>query len=426
VPSERAISSSIVTAILVVLIIVAAVGGVFAGSSLSTSGSATSTVTQTSTKTSTQTVQVSGSSTVVPTTVTVTSSASASSSCTTPSTLTPISIATPSPAGSNVLVFVANAKGFFAQQGLQANFQVLATANVLINGLLTGQINFGMVGEAGVIPLYLQGQNLTAVAPAITGVSTGGIAVSAALYKSGAVTTIKQLSGHRVGTIAPPSNAYYIAQFLGKYYNVNWTLVTFPSVVTLVNSFNSGQIDGIAGQPLATFGQAGIPYQLLLNPADVSAQDWANILRSQGYAVPQGVAPETLFALASPAMIKQHPDIVQKYVNALTEAGVWINTHNWTQVLNAAYSVPSTLTMINKTSVAYDMPYVVANTPKDFNMTVPNWTGTVYYALALNPAIQGVNQTLLLKNTYQSLVNNTFYQHSSWCYDPAVWAKDYP
>jgi len=42
----------------------------------------------------------------------------------------------------------------------------------------------------------------------------------------------------------------------------------------------------------------------------------------------------------SATFIQQHADIVQRYINAMYEAAVWINAYNATEVPNAAYLDP--------------------------------------------------------------------------------------
>ena len=402
-------------AILVVLIIVAGVGGTYVGSTLHPQVTS-STVTQT------QTVAISGTQTLSAATTTATTTSTVTvNGCNTPSTFTKVTVGVNTISGINAGEYVANSLGFFKQQGLNVT-EMLASASVLNDALLTGQINFLITAPSSALSAYAQGEPIISLMTQYDGVAAGGVVVKASLYNSGAVTSVRQLNGHRVGSLSAPSAAFYLTQLYAKYYDANWTQITFTSQTLMINALTTGQIDaavGLNGLYTAQAVQQG-PGVALISPVQQTPSVWATIMAAAGYPLPAGGSIAGNTVQTSAAFIQQHANIVQKYINAMDEAAVWINAHNATEVLSAAYQDPF-LQSANESSYLNDVNYLKVGSPANPGISMADWTSIVFFTVASNPTLLG-NQTKLL-NSYNNLVNTTALSDAAWCYNPATWTS---
>jgi ABC-type nitrate/sulfonate/bicarbonate transport system substrate-binding protein len=384
-------ASKTISAILLVFVAIAGIGGTYLGYSLQPP----------------------------PSTIQVTATTTMGGECTIPSELTKVTVGAAVPNGATGLIFVANALGFYRQQGLQVDVK-LASGTVMVDSLLTGQLDFILLGTTSVFPVYAQGKSIVSLVTYLHGVSAAGIVVREDLYKSGAVKEISDLNGRRVGSQVGPSLAYAITQLYARYFNVSWTQITYPNYLTAVNALHSGQIDAlIAGNPSQDLQAiTGGPGVELLSPLSLSPDFWSNVLKQNGYPVVEGSTIITNTIMTSTSMIEQHPDIVQKFVNAVTQANIWILAHDENQVLNALYLDPS-FQGIDKNGVLLDLQFVKANQLTSGQITKADWTATVYLAMVATPSLEADQSKML--GSYNTLVNTTFWEHATWCFNQSAW-----
>lgn len=224
-----------------------------------------------------------------------------------------------------------------------------------------------------------------------------------------------KLQGMRVGVQGPPLTVYYVAaQLYPKYFGVNYTLVTYSSITLENDAFEAGQIAAevaTSASQVLPFQQAGLG-DFVVTPSAITPTVISSMIADVGYPAPAGGEILGSMLITTPSYIRQHSAVVQGMVNALTEAQLWINDHNTTQVLNVMYQDPIT-NGENESSLAADMPYQKAYTASSFVISGADWTATVDFVLATNPALQG-NSTKIL-STFNTLYNDTFGSRASWC-----------
>jgi len=321
-------------------------------------------------------------------------------------------------------MYVARTQGFLAQQGINLTTRAV-TGAVLVSSLLAGQTNFAVTGLNSLLPAWLQGQQFSVLSTVgFTGNDAGGILVSNAAYDSG-IRNVSQLHGQRVGSLAPPGGAYYIASVLyPKYFNVNYTVITFSSVTTEINALKTGQIVAMVAVSIAnmqTYTQAGLG-KTMLDPATVTPAIWNKILTAYGYPSPNGAYQSSATVFTTPSYIQQNPKVVQGFMNALTEAYAWIQAHNTTQVVNSLEADPFVSAALNSSALIPDIAYFQNYESPSLNMTSSIYISSLNFALATNPAYAG-NQTKLL-GSYNALVNPTFTNAATWCYNAVSWNKN--
>jgi ABC-type nitrate/sulfonate/bicarbonate transport system substrate-binding protein len=402
-PARKGISSSASMAIIIILVMLAAAGWA-AYAAFPSTKTVTTTVGSSNTVTQTQTTTVNTQNATQTTTT---------NACPIPSTLIPVIWGiTGAASGVASTYFVAQALGFYEQQGLSVTEETVSST-VAYDGLVSGKIQFIQNALQGPMGLYVQGENVVAVMDNYVNVGTTGIVVLASLFDSGKVTNITDLTGLNVGVLSAPAQPWYVGLLFSKYFGTNWTQIGFGSYSTMAAALHTGQISAaisLNSANTAIMEQVG-PGVVLLNSTSVTPAVWAKILSSNGYPVPTGGVITGSALLTGEITIQQDPAVVQKFVNALTEASYWIASHNATQVLQVALQDPFMAAAGNFSIFLPDVTRL-KNNINQF-ITPVEWQTSVYFTLASNPALsQDENQLI---NAYSTLVNMTFWDHASWC-----------
>jgi NitT/TauT family transport system substrate-binding protein len=163
-------------------------------------------------------------------------------------------------------VYLAIARGYFAEEGLEVELEPFDAGERSIPALATGQIEISASGlSAGLYGAIARGAELKAVAGMTTnepGYSSSAAVVRKDLADAGAIREVPDLRGRTGGMIAP-STSFAIAA--GRALraagltddDVNWTILSFPDQVS---ALANGAIDvGFITEPfVARAVQTGI------------------------------------------------------------------------------------------------------------------------------------------------------------------------
>lgn len=225
------------------------------------------------------------------------------------------------PASIFAPVFVANEKGYFAEQGLDVDLQPLPGGSDMVVLTATGKFDAGI---GGIGPAYWNGANqglpLKIIAP---GHAEGSpvatpLMISKKNCDSGKIKSVKDLKGKKVSVNARGATEYWLDQALRTggltIKDIDLQTLPFPDAVT---ALNSGAIDAaMVGEPLATKAeQNGIAVRLLAN-----------------FPV-QNIQPTMIFA--NDTFLQKHPDaavgLVAGYLKAARDL-----TANFNDPLNLA------------------------------------------------------------------------------------------
>ncbi len=163
-------------------------------------------------------------------------------------TLIPIKVGVPN-AATDVGYFVAHAKGYFKEEGLDVSFTPFASAASMIAPLASGDLQVGAGGpSAGLYNAINRGIDIRIVSDKSKNVVNRGsqkLLVRKALYDSGKVRTLADIKGLKFANGAPGSSAssviYKVLQKAGlQIGDIDEVSMSFPQQVA---ALESGAID---------------------------------------------------------------------------------------------------------------------------------------------------------------------------------------
>lgn len=155
------------------------------------------------------------------------------------SSLIPVKIIVSS-GGSDLPVMVAYEQGFFRRHGLAVTITKSPNTKLYPNVLASGQYDIGAVPTPTLLAAVLQGLPLTAIANEFN-TSPGYPLVSVVVAKGSGITTLADLKGKTVATVATNGNIYYSFEYdLVKHHlastAVKPTVVNFSNMLAELNS----------------------------------------------------------------------------------------------------------------------------------------------------------------------------------------------
>jgi NitT/TauT family transport system substrate-binding protein len=173
-------------------------------------------------------------------------------------------------------VFVAEAKGYFAEQGLDVSLETFAGGSEVVVLTASGQVDVAATGAGpGFWNAMAQGLPLSVVAP---GHAEGSpvatpLMISKEACESGAIGSVADLAGKKVSVNARGATEYWLGQALATggltIDDVDLQTLAFPDAVV---ALESGALDAaMVGEPLATRAERdGVAVRLL---SDFPVQD---------------------------------------------------------------------------------------------------------------------------------------------------------
>lgn len=227
---------------------------------------------------------------------------------------------------SNALLFIAQRQGFFKKLGLNVNWlNATTSASSATAIVVSGAAQFLLNDAPPTILAVQKGAPLRAVFEAGTGV-VQDIAINSAVAKAhhipavaksgaAALKQFEALKGSHI-TLAvsdTASQSYYDVVTLAKLHglkigpNGDFNVTTLGTPAALVAAINAGKVDGIVNAPPTTAQPNTITIPL--------------------YLIPPVTIAAGLPVATTTAMIKDHPDVVQAVVTAMTEAMYYVKSH---------------------------------------------------------------------------------------------------
>jgi NitT/TauT family transport system substrate-binding protein len=204
---------------------------------------------------------------------------------------------------SMVPIYVAFDRGYFSQEGLDVDMQVLNDNSAIIQTLATNQSQFALTTPDPVIfNAIARGIDIKIVAPSTVNSQTDKPAqfiVRQDLIDTGTVKTESDLRGLNVAVPAQ-SSQWYVEKTLSlgglTLKDVNVTVIRTPDVLA---AFSSKAIDAAwVPEPVATA---------------INAQGIGKTIRITGELYPGAVAAALTM---SPEFAREHPEAAQRFLNA--------------------------------------------------------------------------------------------------------------
>jgi ABC-type nitrate/sulfonate/bicarbonate transport system substrate-binding protein len=277
-----------------------------------------------------------------------------------------------SPSTSQPGFGVALGLGAFAVQGLDVKWVSLQPAtNLLIAALLTDQVQ---IMSSGVSPFFVAAQKDVTVTYIYNTGNFGG--TSALFARPGLKDTVKTpydlkgKSGLRCGSGSPGTTTFASLQLIQKFYGFTCeSTVNVASEAVAVGSLSSGSLDLVGNtlQWARDAEQQGLAYTLV-DPSDPAA-----------YAQLYGTAqiPWTGF-LATSGYVQANPTIIQKFVNAMLVADMFMSSHTPDQIATVIRRVPGTTDTPDQIKTALDS--LAPFNPKTPDVSAQDWVATLAFA----------------------------------------------
>jgi NitT/TauT family transport system substrate-binding protein len=231
----------------------------------------------------------------------------------------PITMAVQIAAPTSAPVYVADALGYFKQQGLNVNVETLSNDYLSI---AAGQIPYGLVGVSQLIPAAAKGTGLQEIC--VTQVDPSYIlAVSQKTLKADGITpsmslkeTLTRLKGEKVTEVGGPltPGGILLADLLRRNgLPANWIkVISQTSSASATASFYSGQV-GVAFQPQPVPDQllSKVPGRIIYNTrgsslfSNLAQVAWSGVVGSKSY-------------------IAAHPNVSRKICAAIGKADTYL------------------------------------------------------------------------------------------------------
>jgi NitT/TauT family transport system substrate-binding protein len=196
-------------------------------------------------------------------------------------------------------IFIAKAKGYFEEEGLQVTFKTYPNGKKALDGMLAGESDIATVAETPIMFQSFVRNDFCVFATFFQSFNDAKVVGR----KDRGILTPADLKGKRIGTIERTSAHYFSYMYL-KEHKVDPTTVTitlYPSA-ELADALKNGLVDAVvAFEPYAYQSKMALPSQTVTLP------------RSELFR-------ETFNLTSMKAWSGQHPDTLKKIVRAVGRA----------------------------------------------------------------------------------------------------------
>ena len=209
--------------------------------------------------------------------------------------------------------YVALAKGYFAEEGLDAELVFFDSAQPVSVAVAGGDANFGTTGlTAAFFNLASQGalRIISSSTWETPGFQNSGFLVSNQAYAAG-LTSLKDIGGHTAAITQSGTPLHYLlAQAAAKYG------IDFATIRVLLLQSNPNVATALTGGQTDIALQTAAPAYTIIGKGGARLLGWAGDLlpRQQGEAV-----------FTSTVMANEHGDIVRRYLSAYRKAAAYVH-----------------------------------------------------------------------------------------------------
>ena len=209
------------------------------------------------------------------------------------------------PIEGSALIYIAEDQGFFKQNGLNVTIRDYDTGVAAINGLLNGDVDIANVAEYPLVGLAFKKERIQAV---------GCIDKSKIEYivgrKDHGIENISDLTGKKIGLPRGTLPEFYLGRFLDLHGMSirDVTLINIPQLQT-ADAIANGSVDAVVTRE---------PYlSRIMEQHPNGTISWSVQSSQAVYSI----------LICRNDWIKQHPDLVNRFLNSLAEADEYIVLH---------------------------------------------------------------------------------------------------
>lgn len=207
---------------------------------------------------------------------------------------------------ADTLTYVAQDQKFFTQNGLKVTIKEYTSGMEAVNAMFKGDVDLATTAEFPLVIKALNQEKISAIASINKSQLQNIIA-----RKDRGITNISDLKGKRIGVTLGTISQFYLGRFLAIH-NISLQDVTIVNVIPSesIDALTKGDADAIiTWQPYASIAE---------NALGNNAQIWPAQNNQTTY----------ITQVAKNTWIKQHGDILNRYIKALAQAEDYYKNHS--------------------------------------------------------------------------------------------------
>lgn len=201
------------------------------------------------------------------------------------------------------LLFIAAAKGYFADEGLDVQVRPVSHGKAALDLLTQGQVDLASAAEVPFVISVMKGQQIGIVATVVS-VSTEMAIVS---RRDRAIAAPRDIAGKKVGVTSGTSGDYFLWAFLTRH-KISPETVRLVDIAPgrMVHELANGAVDAVSTwEPIKSDAQTAL------------AGNGLSFIEGDAYTV-------THVVIGQSAFFKAHPDALRKLVRALLRAEAFV------------------------------------------------------------------------------------------------------
>jgi len=204
------------------------------------------------------------------------------------------------------LIHIAEAKGYFADEGLAATVKSMQVGTEAVTRVLSGEADFGTSAETPVAMALAEGKKPKVIATLFSSRWSSGIVVR----KDHGILKPEDLIGKRIGYVLGTNTQYDLETFMA-FHNIPVSSVTMVQGLPkeLVAEIVSGKIDAAS---------IWIPHMTEMQKA--LGNKVQIFLRDEAYA-------QTINLIVRPGYVARHRETVDRMLRALYKAEIFVRDH---------------------------------------------------------------------------------------------------
>ncbi len=214
---------------------------------------------------------------------------------------------------NSALVFIAEEKGFFSEEGLHINYYEFSTGKLALDALIAGGADIATTADIPITLAGLADQEISMIAT--IEYSNDNIPVIA--RKDSGISTPEDLKGKTIATTRGGGPLFFAHKYFERhgilFSDINHVYMN-PS--DMVNSLIKGDIDAFIvfePYPYHAENELGSDKVVIFNPSDIYGETW-NIVTMKKYE-------------------SENPEIIDKFLRALIRAEDFLKTHKEESIL---------------------------------------------------------------------------------------------
>lgn len=210
-------------------------------------------------------------------------------------------------ASNAVLVYIAFAKGFFAEEGLEAIPQPYAFGKLALNAVIGGKADLATVGDTPLVMAVMNGAKITTLAA----IQTANRNEAVVARRDRGITQPRDLKGKRIGVpLGTTAHFFIYSMLLAQGIEVKQVTLVDIKPDEMAAALDRGKVDAVSA----------------FNPALKQLEK--SLGKSGVVFYGESLYTETICVAAMQEYVSKNPEAIKKFLRALIKAEAFIKEHD--------------------------------------------------------------------------------------------------